>query len=770
MDWRRLQQSPGLFALAFALLLSVAALGWARRAPVARFEESEAWRAAEAAEYDFGLDDDIGVLAVFGPVLAPENEPALRELERSLEALRELRAVVTPWDVPGLADRSLAQAAPHPLVEGTLVDRERRGLMLPLRWEPDPPPRSDEEEAAADTSTGFGNAEAWFERIRATAQAALDTAPPPRTEADALVAGVTGIRALVTAQSRAFGRERWRFQLLGALFGFALACIAFRDVRATLLAGLPPLFGVGVSLGVTRLCGLGATGFTSIVLPLLVLTIGFTDSLHIVVGAARARRAGAANGWEAAQRSLRELFRPCALTSLTTAIGFASLALASNPLVHDFGLSCALATALSFVCVVLAIPLLAWTPLGAALDRVKPPSFDEHPPRGASDLEADLAPGRRPALPARAVDAVLRVTLRAPRRVAAAALAATLALAACASTLEIDRRASSDLADGGAAARTLARVDRELGGAFPLQVRLDWDESVGGATVLAAARAVREVLAGEPLVTAALGPDLLARALGPANATGAPAQHNAAQDGVAWAALRVAPREWSRAVIDVEARRALVHARVPDAGSRVLVPAFQRLREALATRVPAGVHATLVGSHLAYLETVTEVARDLAQSLALAAVLILVTLALAFRSWRLGLAAVVPNLFPLTASAAGLALLGGRVDISTLTALTLSLGIATDDTIHVLARWRQARREGLAPRDAAHAAVLRTLPAIALTTLTLTAAFAQLLTSELPTIRSFGLLAATTLAAAFAADVWMLPAFLIVLGTARAAR
>ena len=128
----------------------------------------------------------------------------------------------------------------------------------------------------------------------------------------------------------------------------------------------------------------------------------------------------------------------------------------------------------------------------------------------------------------------------------------------------------------------------------------------------------------------------------------------------------------------------------------------------------------------------------------------------------------MPSLLPLVTSATGLAALGGRADLSTLTALTLSLGIAADDTIHVLARWQEARRTGAPARAAALTAMMRTLPALALTTVTLAAAFGVLLTSSLPTIREFGLLAAVTLVAAFLADVFLLPALLVT--TARADR
>jgi predicted RND superfamily exporter protein len=737
-----LARRPRLGAASFLLLVASAALGWLRGAPFGSFDDRPAWRAAIATHSDFDLGREATLLAVFGPVLEPEHEPELRQLERAVEDLPWVAEVVLPWDLPGLGAKPLGSLREHPLVRDVLLDRQGRGLLLPLRWD--------------------GSAE-WPEELdNDELYAAIVTAA--RAAAPSLDVGLTGIQPIITAQSAAIGRERWRFQLFGALLGFAIASLAFRDLRATFLAGLPPLFGVGVAIGVTRLAGFGAQGFTSIVLPLLVLTIGFTDSLHVVVHAARERRAADITGAEASARSLEELAWPCFLTSLTTAIGFASLAVTGSPMVREFGLSCALATMVTFLCVVLLLPLLARTPLGAALQRVRPPSFEGNPKRDAGSCES--AAQRAPGIGARIIDGGLRATLRAPRAVGTAAIVVTLGLAAIAATLRVDRRASTDLAEGSEAAETLARVDRELGGSFPMHVRLDWDADVGGAAVLGAARIARRALAGDgdstsSLVTPSIGPDLFADAL---RTTGdAP---STALDELAWAALRALPERWTATILDVDERRALVHARIPDIGSATLTPVFERIRAALVLAeqdgATGGVRLALVGTHLAYLETVTNVARELAQSLALAAVLILVTLALAFRSWRLGLASVVPNLLPIAASAAGLALVGGSVDISALTALTLSLGIATDDTIHVLARWRIAREAGLDAHTAARTAVLRTLPALALTTLTLTAAFAQLLTSDLPTIREFGLLAATTLAAAFVADVWLLPAFLVV--------
>ena len=711
-------------------LVAIALTGVGRPAPVDTIQDGEDWVLASETRHAFGLDRTAGLIAVFGDVLDERNGDALRRLEQDLEALGWVGEILTPWDLPGARGQSLGTLADRPMIRGTLIPEGGQGLLLPLLVVEG---QGEEQDRARATWPGAR----WSEQLHATAEGALRA---EGIRALDLEIGITGERPVIEAQSKAFQGERWSFMGIGALLGFLIASAAFRSVRATFLAGIPPLIGVVVSTGLARLLNLGSDGFTSIVLPLLVLTIGFTDSLHIVVATVRARKEGAETGAEASIHAIRVLAWPCALTSLTTAIGFASLATTGNALIVDFGLSCALATIVTFVCVVVAIPLLARTPLGNHLEKVEPPDFEGL--QRAEDEKAGPV--------ARLIERGVRASLRAPRTVALAGAVLTITLAALAIGLGADRRAMSDLAEGSEAAETLRRVDDELGGIFPISVRIDWQAGTDTAVALDVAREVVATLAAEPLIAGAHGPAELVDSV-PAGLVG----------------LALLPSQLRDPWLHVDERRGLVHARVPDAGSAALIPVFERVRERLDALARPGVTADLVGSHIAYLETVDEVTSDLRRSLGLAALLILVTLGVAFRSWRLGLASVVPNLLPIGASATGLYLIGGQVDVSTLTALTLSLGIATDDTIHVLARWKDEEERGTEPTLAARLSVVRTLPALTLTTLTLTAAFGQLLTSALPTIRDFGLLAGTTLVAAFFADVWLLPATLLALAKRR---
>ncbi len=79
--------------------------------------------------------------------------------------------------------------------------------------------------------------------------------------------------------------------------------------------------------------------------------------------------------------------------------------------------------------------------------------------------------------------------------------------------------------------------------------------------------------------------------------------------------------------------------------------------------------------------------------------------------------------------------------------LVLALGI--DDSLHALHRYKEERRNGGSPYDAAHASLSRVGRAIMLTSFTTMAAFAANLTSDIAALRSFGVEAALGVAAAF---------------------
>ena len=130
-------------------------------------------------------------------------------------------------------------------------------------------------------------------------------------------------------------------------------------------------------------------------------------------------------------------------------------------------------------------------------------------------------------------------------------------------------------------------------------------------------------------------------------------------------------------------------------------------------------------------------------------------------SWRCALASVIPNVFPLLCAGAFIVLSGRYLEMSSVIVFSISLGIAVDDTIHFLVRFRREMSGGA---DAA-TAVVRTFKTVGtvlvMTTIALVAGHAIVIFSGFPAVRVFGLLAAITIGSALVGDLLILPAILV---------
>jgi predicted RND superfamily exporter protein len=139
---------------------------------------------------------------------------------------------------------------------------------------------------------------------------------------------------------------------------------------------------------------------------------------------------------------------------------------------------------------------------------------------------------------------------------------------------------------------------------------------------------------------------------------------------------------------------------------------------------------------------------------------ILLMFVVIFRSLRIALVAILPNLFAAALVLGMMGWLGISLDLMTVTIAAISIGIAVDDTIHYVHRAREEfslERDYAAAIARAHANIGR---ALFYTTLTITLGFSILaLSSFVPTIY-FGLLTGFAMLTALAADLTLLPLLL----------
>lgn len=150
------------------------------------------------------------------------------------------------------------------------------------------------------------------------------------------------------------------------------------------------------------------------------------------------------------------------------------------------------------------------------------------------------------------------------------------------------------------------------------------------------------------------------------------------------------------------------------------------------------------------------------RSFSFAFLLITVIFFAIFGSWRLGLLAMVPNLLPIAVTLGIMGWFGIALDTSTAMIASVALGIAVDDTIHTVTRYRAFRLAGMTSVAAVQKTMLTIGRAITITSIVFFFGFLILVLGRFIPTRNFGILTAATMVSALAGDLILLPALIMV--------
>lgn len=159
-------------------------------------------------------------------------------------------------------------------------------------------------------------------------------------------------------------------------------------------------------------------------------------------------------------------------------------------------------------------------------------------------------------------------------------------------------------------------------------------------------------------------------------------------------------------------------------------------------------------------KTQRELLQSLRQSILWATVLIAGVMMVALRSVGAGVAAMIPNVFPIVVVFGTLGHLGVKVDIGIMMSASVALGVAVDDTLHFLTWFSRGVREGLDRRSAVLGAYDRCATAMLQTTLIGGLGLAVFAVSTFTPTQQFGTMMITILGVALVGDLVMLPALL----------
>ena len=155
-----------------------------------------------------------------------------------------------------------------------------------------------------------------------------------------------------------------------------------------------------------------------------------------------------------------------------------------------------------------------------------------------------------------------------------------------------------------------------------------------------------------------------------------------------------------------------------------------------------------------------DVTDTLISSIMLAVGSVSLMMMLIFRNLRMIPLFVVPNILPITLVVGAMGWLGMTIDMGVAISGAIIIGVAVDDTIHFLVKYREARQRGDNMEDALAYVMRYAGSAIVFTTLILSTAFLIFIFSQfLPNVH-FGIVTAIALIIAVLVDLLMLPAVL----------
>jgi predicted RND superfamily exporter protein len=545
-----------------------------------------------------------------------------------------------------------------------------------------------------------------LDRIRAEVAATLSAAGRP--------AHFAGVGVLYDALNRQTIKDSGFYVGIAFLVMGALLWVALRRWRAVAIALIPPVVVSSVTTGLFVLTGRPFTQVTSI-LPMLVLVIGLSDAIHLISRYYAERRGAGVLDRDARRelvaRSAAWVARPNLFTALTTAAGFLALASSRMPAIRDLGVFAAISMLVLWV-----MTLLVGTAALAIWDVPPPP---ERPQGDRLD---------------RALAALSTHVTRRRWAVLGTMSIITAVLLAGAARVRADTY-TMQLLPPDHVARTDSRwIEQNAGNYTPLEFVVRAPGGVLNAQVIQGIAEWQRRAEARPDVGRTFGVAELA------------------------AARRAPP---GGAHLSADGREARVTAFVPMTSTRGFAGTVRAL-EAEAPRVlPGGVTLRASGYLPLYLRIVDYVVSGTIWGLAISTVIVFAMVGLLLRSLPLTLAAVPTNLFPVALVFGIMGLTGIPLDIATATIGAIVLGIAVDDTIHFLFRYRAERQAGLSREEAVGRTYRETGRAVVFASMVLAIGFAVLATSSSQSIAYFGIVASLSIVGAMLADLFLLPVLLL---------
>lgn len=479
--------------------------------------------------------------------------------------------------------------------------------------------------------------------------------------------------------------------------------------------------------------------------PIILSVIGLAGLVHFLNAYLSAVREGKSHE-SAIQSAFSGLVLAVFLTSMTTSLGFLSLYFTQIPTLKYFGLYTGLGVAWMFVAMVLITPgMLYLLPALPAMDRPQVLIFWRKFMRQLFTW-------------------VISMRKKILWVFAGLTCVAIIGL----SQLKINGYILDNLPEGNPLARSFLFFDQQFGGSKPLEFALEAgskSNSLVDLEVLQALEGLEHFIAKTYGAGVVLSPLTLVKTANQALNNGNEKAYIIPSRGQLDKIHALLPKIQEKSPVPLlseDFKKGRLSARTEDMGSWTAKQMNAALEEYVQQNCsPEILQIQITGtSHLIDISH-EAVSRQLAKGLIFAFVLVALIAGVLFRSWRIGLIVLLPNLIPLVWLTGMMWLFDIDFKLTTAIVFTVAFGIAVDDSIHFMTKFYLELTKGKSMLYALKRTYLETGKAIILTTLILVLGFGVLTFSQFGVTFYSGLLIGSSLVFALLADLILLPILLL---------
>jgi predicted RND superfamily exporter protein len=521
----------------------------------------------------------------------------------------------------------------------------------------------------------------------------------------------------------------------------------FRSFRATFISLIVVCIGVMWTFGIIGLLGYEITVLTALIPPLIIV-IGIPNCIFLINKYQHEVKSHG-NKVRSLQRVITKVGNATLMTNVTTASGFATFILTESKLLKEFGIVASLSILAIFILCLLIIPII-YTFLPYPKDR-----HLEH-------LNKRWIGGF--------VNWIERMVKHKKITIYATAFLLVIASIIGIYQIRISGSLIEDMPQDKQFFKDIRFFEDEFNGIMPLEIMVDTKRKKGvmKLSTLKRINELEELITEIPELSRPISVVSLVKYSKQAYYNGNPKYYQlpTSQENsfiLSYAKNSNSDVDLLKNFVDSTGQYARITTFMKDIGTDKMERIEENLQNKINKVFPKERYEVIMtGKALVFQKGTKYLVRNLVISLTLAIVLISLFMAYLFRSFRMIIVSLIPNLLPLLVTAGLMGYLGVPIKPSTILVFSIAFGISVDDTIHFLAKYRQ---ELLANnwkiRKSVYAALRETGVSMFYTSIVLFFGFSVFTISSFGGTVALGALVSVTLLFAMLSNLLLLPSLLL---------